>query len=304
MSPYRNDIDLMKGMAIIAVVLYHVGILPFGYLGVEVFLAISGYLLIPRLVTSMSSAEFHYFNWVFRHLYRIWPITLCASAISLFIGYWVMIPDSYENLAQSAIASNVFANNILAAITTKNYWDSVNEYKPLMQMWYLGIMAQFYVLIPILIGVIFFFLKSIFKIKKHLPQVAIALIGITSLVIYLLPLNTYAIKFYFIQYRIWEFLAGGFVGLIVMTKNFRLPTAFSYIALLLIVVIFSLDFKCIDEINHITIIGMKAAKVSDFSKTLWTITVVILTCIALLSKINVPSKLLVKLGKMSLSIFV
>lgn len=59
-----------------------------------------------------------------------------------------MLPDDLENLAESVVATNVFANNILQAITTKNYWDVVNEYKPLMHTWSLGVEEQYYFLYP------------------------------------------------------------------------------------------------------------------------------------------------------------
>ena len=61
-----------------------------------------------------------------------------------------MLPDDLENLSQSVIATNVFANNILQLITTKNYWDVVNMYKPLMHTWYLGVQEQCYLLYPFL----------------------------------------------------------------------------------------------------------------------------------------------------------
>ena len=190
----RNDIDFLKGIAIIAVVLYHVGVLPYGFLGVEIFLVISGYLLIPKLVNQLSEGNFNYFSCLFKHLYRIWPIMLAASIISLIIGYFVMIPESYENLSERAVASNLFANNILGAITTKNYWDSANEYKPLMQMWYLGIIAQFYIIFPLLLLILKLFFR---KNKYGWGLNSVISLGIISLFLYLMPELEFTQKFYF-----------------------------------------------------------------------------------------------------------
>jgi hypothetical protein len=68
-----------------------------------------------------------------------------VSILSLAIGYVLWLPNDYENLAETVIASTVFSNNILSGITTKNYWDAINEYKPLMHMWYVGILMEYYV---------------------------------------------------------------------------------------------------------------------------------------------------------------
>ena len=68
----------------------------------------------------------------------------------MLAGFYTMLPDDYENLSQSVIATNGFGNNILAAITTGNYWDVSNDYKPLMHTWYVGVLMQFYLFYPIL----------------------------------------------------------------------------------------------------------------------------------------------------------
>lgn len=74
-----------------------------------------------------------------------------------------MLPDDYENLAQSAIASSVFVNNILQCITTKNYWDVINLYKPLMHLWYICVLVQTYVILPPIYLLVVKFSKDIKK---------------------------------------------------------------------------------------------------------------------------------------------
>ena len=138
MVKQRNTVlDAIKGIAIIAVALYHFGggILPYGYLGVDVFLVVGGYLLIRSLSKQIGNSEFHYWSFLFRKIVRLWPLVLLAVIASVAVGYFLSLPDDYENLAESAIASSAFANNVLQCITTKNYWDVVNQYKPLMHLW-------------------------------------------------------------------------------------------------------------------------------------------------------------------------
>ena len=132
---YRPELDLLKGLAIIAVVFYHTGWLATGYLGVDVFLAVNGFLVIPSLLKRMNndswrtvslSSEEGYVAFLLRRIMRLWPLTLIAAALCLVVGYLGMLPDDYENLSQSVIATDLMSQNILSAVTTKNYWDAVN----------------------------------------------------------------------------------------------------------------------------------------------------------------------------------
>ena len=153
MSQRNQVIDAMKGLAIIAVVIYHFGgnYLPFGYLGVDIFFVIGGYLLIKKMQDQLNKGEFHYWRFLFRKIVRLWPLVVMISCLSLLAGYFLMLPDDYENLAESVVASNIFSNNILLCITTGNYWDVLNFYKPLMHLWYVGVLMQAYIVLPLIL---------------------------------------------------------------------------------------------------------------------------------------------------------
>lgn len=218
-------LDVLKAFAIIAVVLYHSGFLTFGYLGVDLFLVINGYLITNGLCNKMlitndltciekgggeiqESGWRKYFDFELSRIIRLLPVLLVAGIVCMAFGFWTMLPDDYENLSESVVATNLFANNILAAITTKNYWDVVNEYKPLMHTWYVGVVMQFYLVYPIL-----FFLA---KFDKKNPQrtllVMISTLAVVSLFIYL-GTNDVAHKFYYLPSRFFEFAVGGIVAL-------------------------------------------------------------------------------------------
>lgn len=107
-------IDSVKGLAILAVMLYHFwSILPYGYLGVDIFFVISGFFMAKGLMKQFESNTFKYFNYVIKKAVRLWPLILIVSIISLLVGFFSMLPDDYENLSESVVASSVFANNIL-----------------------------------------------------------------------------------------------------------------------------------------------------------------------------------------------
>ena len=132
--------DLLKTIAIIGVILYHSGNMENGYLGVEVFLVISGYFLMKNYLQKTDKGSFNTVQFIANRILRLWPLLLTVIFLCLLVGYFKMLPDDFENLGESAAASSIFANNILAAITTKNYWNLSNNFKPLMHLWYVGVL--------------------------------------------------------------------------------------------------------------------------------------------------------------------
>lgn len=201
----NKTIDGMKAIAIIAVVLYHMGILKFGFLGVDIFLVIAGYFATRSLMKEDAKIT----SFILNRLKRLFPAVLIAGIICLVIGYIGMLPDDFENVSEQVIASNVLSENILSAVTTKNYWDVVNDYKPLMHMWYVGVLFEFYLLYP-------FIYKGFSKLKLT-GGGGISCITILSLLIYLLPITTDSNKFYFLPFRFFEFG----VGALICVWNFK-----------------------------------------------------------------------------------
>lgn len=194
--------DVLKGIAIIAVILYHFGLCPNGYLGVDIFLVIAGYFTSKSLWKEDSKSLWGG-KYLFNRLLRLLPLLLFAEIFILGYGFLMMMPDDYENASQSVIASNFFANNILADITTKNYWDVVNEYKPLMHTWYLGILMQFYIIFVIIDLIIN-------KIKEKNIRVYIVIWSFISCLSFLLYFMDFpaSSKFYQIPFRLFEFGVG------------------------------------------------------------------------------------------------
>lgn len=202
----RNlKIDILKAIAILAVILYHTGLLKYGYFGVDIFLVINGFLIAKNLKKQIANGEYNYLKFIIKKVKQFWPLLLFAGLISLLIGYNTMLPDDYENLAESVVATNFFSNNILAAITVKNYWDIWNDFKPLMHTWYMGVLLQSYLLIGIIPC-----LSKIFNkySKKKIINMMYILLFFLSLIIYLIPYFDSHIKFYFLPFRLFEILLG------------------------------------------------------------------------------------------------
>ncbi len=229
-------IDVLKAFAIIAVILFHLGICPLGYLGVDVFFVIAGYFTIKSLNKLSNSSD--YVRFIKKRTFRLWPLIVIAGIFCIIWGYFFMMPDDYENLAQSVVASNFFANNILQCITTGNYWDVVNDYKPLMQMWYVGVLFQFY-----LFAAFLFFLLSFVNNRWRTNVVlwAIVVSAVISLALYF-AIEEYAPRFYYLPTRLYEFCAGGFVSMCsfndraIRRRVFKSTFLLLYILLLILII--------------------------------------------------------------------
>lgn len=204
--PYRADIDGLRALAVIAVLLFHIGWLPNGYLGVDVFFVISGYLITGIIQREISEGRFSAWAFYMRRARRILPLSLVVVLLSLLVGLLCMLPDDLENLSQSAVATNLWANNVLQAVTTKNYWDVVNEYKPLMHTWSLGVEEQFYMLYPA-----FFLIAR----RWNNTRLALGMVVFTGFVSFLMATAWFPeyVKFYLLPFRFYELAAGGLVAI-------------------------------------------------------------------------------------------
>lgn len=286
-------IDVLKAIAIIAVVLYHSGFLTYGYLGVDLFLVINGYFITKGLNKLLITGEVNkggiskYFQFVICRIGRLLPVLLIAGVFCMAFGYFVMLPDDYENLSESVVATNFFGNNILSAITTKNYWDISNEYKPLMHTWYVGLVMQFYFIYPLL----FYVAKLDKKGVKRTLIVIISTLSIISLLIYFGTTDD-AGRFYYLPSRFFEFTVGGIIALMwksqIDSKIFK--NWFVYVCYALIMFLFCANLEIIPaRIKLVLVVALSA--------------VLIMSSVTLENKVT-GNGVIAKIGAASYSIFV
>ena len=314
---YRNDLDLLKGFAILAVVLYHSGIFPSGYLGVDAFLVINGFLIVPKLIRDIQKGSFSFLTFLEKRIMRLLPLMLLASAVVLLIGYFTMLPDDFENLSESAVATNFFSNNILQAMTTKNYWAVNNDYKPLMHTWYIGILFQFYLLLPLILMLLKKASSMLhFRFDKA-AHIVIGLLCLLSLIWFLKPSTSIGNRFYLIQYRFFEMGLGGLMGVWYMRANSwkifnnGIISGLCFV-LLLLVINFGIFSFGEAEIDYNIVSGMNRIDSSVIPRQALLLITVALTCFFVAA--NNEKSLVVKalektgifnlMGKMSYSIFI
>ena len=148
---YRADIDGLRAVAVISVVLFHIdkGLLPGGFAGVDMFFVISGYLITGILFDGRRAGTFTFAEFYRRRAKRIGPALAVVILATLVVGILVMLPADLSALSQSALASMAFVANLYfeAAIDT-SYFATSSDTLPLLHIWSLGVEEQFYFVWP------------------------------------------------------------------------------------------------------------------------------------------------------------
>ena len=294
---YRHDLDFLKGLAIMAVVLYHAGWCKSGYLGVDLFLVLNGYLVVPKVMNEIETERFSYFHFLEKKIFRLLPLVLLVSGLSLAVGYWGMLPHDLRFLSEESVAASVFMNNVLQAVTTQNYWAAIYQ-KVLMHTWFLGVLVQFYVVFPLLM-----------MLMRRQMKVGLVILTVLSLVLYLLPVDSIGNKYYLVHYRFYEIAIGGLLAI----KPVKVSASIKYISLCgLILMIFFGAFTIGERAMPYNLVGGSNTIRESFLPRevmeLLTVLFAVLSCFYVRSEnrwtfLSRQSKIVAPLGRMSLSVF-
>jgi len=146
---YRPDVDGLRAIAILAVLAFHANpfLLPGGFVGVDVFFVISGYLISGVIFARLSEDNFSFSDFYIRRIKRIFPSLIVILLASLLIGWFVLLPDEFSNLGKHIAAGGAFVANIVYW-QEADYFAKPSELKPLLHLWSLGIEEQFYLIWP------------------------------------------------------------------------------------------------------------------------------------------------------------
>ena len=146
---YRTDIDGLRAVAVLSVVFYHAELgFPGGYVGVDVFFVISGYLITALILKDLERGSFSMANFWERRIRRIFPALAVMVAATMLAGWFLLLPDDLAKLGASVIAQSLLVSNFYFWRTT-NYFGGANEEKPLLHTWSLAVEEQFYLVFPI-----------------------------------------------------------------------------------------------------------------------------------------------------------
>ncbi|MPV67652.1 acyltransferase family protein [Burkholderia sp. BE17] len=198
---YRPDIDGLRAAAVLAVVLFHAfpAALPGGFVGVDVFFVISGYLITGILLSDLGTDRFSFRHFYARRIRRIFPALVVVLLATYGMGWFSLYGDEYRELAKHIVAGAGFVSN-WASWTEAGYFDQAAQAKPLLHLWSLGVEEQFYILWPVVIWAAY---------RARCAGRVCAVMGLASFVanIALIPHHPTA-AFYWPVSRMWELLAG------------------------------------------------------------------------------------------------
>jgi peptidoglycan/LPS O-acetylase OafA/YrhL len=199
---YRPDIDGLRAFAVLSVVGFHAfpAVFPGGFVGVDIFFVISGFLISGIILKGLASGSFSFQDFYLRRVKRIFPALVLVVATSLVAGYFLLLADEYKQLAKHAISGLFFVANF-ALWTEAGYFDTSAEFKPFLHLWSLGIEEQFYMLWPLL-------LWCFWRWKQSL-LLTIGVLAALSFVANLVWIDKAPVMtFYWPHTRFWELLAG------------------------------------------------------------------------------------------------
>src|SRR6202020_1845256 len=156
---YRADIDGLRALAVLPVLFYHVGIPGFGggFVGVDIFFVISGYLICGMIDGDIRSGSFSLGDFYKRRILRILPALFVMFLATSILAYVYCLPVELENYAKSLASAVGSVSNVYFAQTT-GYFDAPAETKPLLHTWSLGVEEQFYFIVPLLMLLAYRFL--------------------------------------------------------------------------------------------------------------------------------------------------
>lgn len=205
---YRPEIDGLRALAVVPVILFHAGFQLFGggYVGVDVFFVISGYLITTLILAELEAGSFSIAGFYERRARRILPALFVVMAACLPFAWFWLLPNDMEGFALSVASVALFASNFLFWWQT-GYFDTAAELKPLLHTWSLAVEEQFYVLYPLL-------LLLAWRLGRRSIPVALAIVALASLALAQYGVTAFPqAAFFLLPTRAWELALGALAAL-------------------------------------------------------------------------------------------
>lgn len=234
---YRPEIDGLRAVAVVPVVLFHAGFGMFsgGFVGVDVFFVISGYLITGILLSDIAADRFSILRFYERRARRILPALFAVLLVCLPLAWFLLLPDEMARFGKSMLAVLGFVSN-MTFWREEGYFTSASELKPLLHTWSLAVEEQFYIAFPLLL-----FLLRRLEAKKLAWVIALAALG--SFLLSELAASRFALaNFYLAPTRAWELLAGSLCACLGRKDGYRHAAWLGWLGLgAIVLAIFLLD---------------------------------------------------------------
>ena len=211
---YRREIDGLRALAVLPVILFHAGFEVFsgGFVGVDIFFVISGYLITTIILTELEQGKFSIVNFYERRARRILPALFLVMLVCIPFAWHWLLPSDMKDFCRSLVAVSLFASNFLFWHES-GYFDTASELKPLLHTWSLAVEEQYYVIFPL-------FLMISWRLGKQWILALLATVFISSLAVaQWSSIAKPATAFFLLPTRGWELLLGAFTAFYLSQAN-------------------------------------------------------------------------------------
>lgn len=222
-SAYRTEIDGLRALAVLSVVAFHAfpGWLQGGFIGVDVFFVISGFLITTHIFESLDKGQFSFADFFGRRIRRIFPALILVMATSLVFGWFALLPHEYAQLGKHIASGTAFIVNFIL-VEESGYFDNVAETKPMLHLWSLAVEEQFYIIWPLVLWLAW---KRRFSLM--IVTISVCLVSFSHNLLFAnsTPVET----FFFPLGRFWELLTGSVLAWLFLYGDARLGRVWTWI---------------------------------------------------------------------------
>lgn len=249
-SAYRSEIDGLRAFAVLSVVAFHAfpSWLKGGFIGVDVFFVISGFLITTHIFENLDKGQFSFADFFGRRIRRIFPALILVMASSLVFGWLGLLADEFAQLGKHVASGAAFITNFIL-VDESGYFDNAAETKPMLHLWSLAVEEQFYIVWPLVL-----FLA--WKRKFNLLIITI-LVAVVSFYLNLHFVKTHAAETFFWPVgRFWELLSGSVLAWLLLYKGEWLEKLKLWIDKYLVRIIHSSDIDGSTVSNVMSFFGL------------------------------------------------
>jgi peptidoglycan/LPS O-acetylase OafA/YrhL len=215
---YRDDIDGLRSLAVLPIVLFHagIGLISGGFIGVDVFFVISGFLITTIIRADLEAGRFSILTFYERRARRILPALFFTLTLTTLVAAILFLPSYFADYARSLLSTATFTSNIYFW-KFSGYFDSSAQLRPLLHTWSLAVEEQFYIIVPVAMYLVHRFIR-----RAEMAVLLVALFGSLGLSLHMTEVGPTA-NFLLLPTRAWELLVGGFVALLPARVALRGP---------------------------------------------------------------------------------
>ncbi|PAR20656.1 acyltransferase family protein [Vibrio metoecus] len=212
-SAYRSEIDGLRAFAVLSVVAFHAfpSWLKGGFIGVDVFFVISGFLITSHIFENLDKGQFSFTDFFSRRIRRIFPALILVMACSLVFGWFTLLADEFAQLSKHVASGAAFITNFIL-VDESGYFDNAAETKPMLHLWSLAVEEQFYIVWPLMLWLAW-------KNKFNLLTITI-LVAVVSFYLNLRFVKSHPTEIFFWPVgRLWELLSGSVLAWLLLYKS-------------------------------------------------------------------------------------